>query len=467
MDAKLIKPAKNETVLIKREYNTDDIITAVLQADKETYSDVSSFVKSIQYSNLTDLAKQLFDFVFYNIKYVEDPIGNQYIKRPSALYSTKFGDCKSMALFISACLKNLGIPYYYRFVSFSSIDKATHVYVVMYDENNKLVIIDPVVKKFNYQKPYTFKHDYMNGLYRVNGIGDAKSETMLNFRTDIDNMSEAEMELEIARQRLEIEKQIVANVRGINSTKVAEYQATINGLNQFKGALLSGNYEAVGAMIGKAKKKKTKAGKFMEKIVNTAKKGAKAVVKVATAPARLLVKGILEVSLPKASPAFLYLFINDPKLLAKLPEKVKRKRAKQEKIASFIVDKIGMKRNHFMGILRNGIMKKYKKSPEKVIAETFKGIAGIGVLPALIPLAITAINFIIKKLGGGKDNEMSADDAIDPSDAQGMPNKVIEEMNKTGNDKAPGTSLDETTDSGDNGGSIIDNQGGKKLFGIC
>ena len=464
MDARLIKPAKNETVLIKETYNTDDIIKAVLAADKETYHDVLLFARSIKYKNLTDLANQLFDFVFYGIKYVEDPFGEQNIKRPAALYSTKFGDCKSMALFIGCCLKSLGITYYYRFVSFSSIDKPTHVYVVIYDENNRLVIIDPVVKKFNYQKPYTFKHDYMNGLNRVNGVGVTKSETMLNLRPDIENMSETEMDLEIVRQRLEIEKQIVAAKRGINSTKVAEYQQTINGLNQFKTALLNGDEETIGAMIGAAKKKKSKAGKFFEKLAKGVKNGVKAVTKVVTAPARLAIKGILEVSLPKAAPAFLYLFISDPKLLAKLPAKVKAKRAKQEKTANFIVNKIGMQRNHFMGILRNGIMKKYKKSPEAVIAQTFKGIAGIG----LIDDVVSIVNWIIQKLGGGKGNSLEKNDVIDTSDAAGVPAEVTASIQTQGVENAPGSSLNETSEAGDSGSSsIIDHQGGKKLFGIC
>jgi hypothetical protein len=285
---------------------------------------------------------------------------------------------------------------------------------------------------------------------------------MLNLRPDLENMSETEMDLEIVRQRLEIEKQIVASKRGINSTKVAEYQQTINGLKQFKTALLNGDYETVGAMIGAAKKKKTKAGKFFEKLAKGVKNGIKAVTKVVTAPARLVFKGILEVSLPKAAPGFLYLFISDPKLLAKLPAKVKAKRAKQEKIADFIVNKIGMQRNHFMGILRNGIMKKYKKSPETVIAETFKGISGIGIISDIL----AAVNWIISKLGGGKDLKMTEDDA--PGNEVNIPADVTESIKQQGNENAPGSSLNETSEAGDSGSSsIVDRQGGKKLFGIC
>lgn len=457
MKQQLIKPSINQTVLLKSKYDTDDIIQAVLTADNETYTDVEEFAKSIKYSSITDLARQLFDFVFYNIRYKEDPLGEQFVKRPSALYASKFGDCKSMALFINSVFKNLGIPYYYRFVSFSkSNSRPTHVYSVVLNENGQFIAIDPVVKKFNYEKPYSSKIDYMNGLYRVNGIGNAKSETMLNFRQDIDNMSEAEMTLEIARQRLEIEKQIVAHQKGINSTKVAQYQATINGLEQLRYAVLSGNYDAVGKL-----NLKNAAKKFANKVIDTAKKGAKAVAKVATAPARLAVKGILEISLPKTSDYFLYLFISDPKVLAKLPAKVKKKRATQEKIANFIVNVIGMKRDHFMGILRNRIMKKHKMAPEKVLAKMTKGIAGIGVAPVvmlIIPL-LAEIAKIFKKKPEASEEEIkegAGEDAdwgvVDPS--------ITASLNFQGNVRAPGSSIEESETG-------IPRDGGRKLFGIC
>jgi hypothetical protein len=98
-----------------------------------------------------------------------------------------------------------------------------------------------------------------------------------------------------------------------------------------------------------------------------------------TAPARLAVKGILEISIPKAAPFFLYLFVTDKAEIEKLPSKVKSKREKASKIADFIVNAIGMKRDHLMGIIRNGIEKKYGKAPERVIELQKTGqISGIG-----------------------------------------------------------------------------------------
>ena len=93
-----------------------------------------------------------------------------------------------------------------------------------------------------------------------------------------------------------------------------------------------------------------------------------------------------------------------------------------------------MQRSHFMGILRNGIMKKYKKSPEAVIAQTFKGIAGIG----LIDDVVSIVNWIIQKLGGGKGNSLEKNDVIDTSDAAGVPAEVTASIQTQGVENAPG-----------------------------
>lgn len=143
------------------------------------------------------------------------------------------------------------------------------------------------------------------------------------------------------------------------------------------------------------------------------KKFAKGFLKVVTAPQRLAVKAALEVMLPKAAPAFLYLFIKDKALLAKLPPKLKNKYNKTSRIAKFITGTIGMKEGHFMNILRKGIKKKYKQEPEKLLAAQFGN----------------------KKVSGYDDAEIGfiADAAL----AVGALSKLIEIIAKAFKKKAP------------------------------
>lgn len=238
-----------------------------------------------------------------------------------------------------------------------------------------------------------------------------------------------ELAMRIARDRTKIERNIVGELRGIGCRKCELFNNRIDVLNDAIAAI-NGNYPALeigfivddmenGAYhavsaevasigdIGKRKAKreekkqerkkkredKIKAGKKPlgkklkaagQKFIKAAGKVGKKILKVVTAPQRLLVKGVLEVGLPKIAPLFLYLFISDPKILAKLPAKVLRKRNKALKMRNFIVNTIGMKDAHFMGIIRNAIMKKYKMSPENLIAKSMtkklSGIYGVGQL---------------------------------------------------------------------------------------
>lgn len=281
---------------------------------------------------------------------------------------------------------------------------------------------------------------------------------------DPSNITEGHMDLLIARDNMVTKRDIVRNIQGIGSIKSEKFNNSIDVLNDALHAIntefdatptmglieediLSGIYSNHSEMsgigdvdeIGKARSKKTKTreaarkgktkkeftkaktktGKFLKRASEKTKKGLKAFAKVATAPQRAAVKLILEIMLPQASIFFLYLFINDPKIIASLPETVKNKRRTAERVKNFIVNVIGMKEAHFMGIIRNGIMKKLGASPETILSRSMKGVQGIG----FIDLAVKAVPIIInivkklivvfkKKKAGGLD--IKKNDAPNP-----------------------------------------------------
>jgi hypothetical protein len=598
-----IRKPKGIKTKIKAEYITQDIIKEILELDKKAWQDTQTFSYGLFYKDTEDLLRQLYSFMLNNISYQEDPPGFQFVKTPAVTFKDKFADCKSMSLFAGSVLKNLKIPYWYRFTSYSSIPNYTHVYLMV--GKNKEFIFDVVYKKFNQQKPFTFYKDIktMAGIYRIEGYSN--SPTMLNV-SGVE--TEAQMEAEIVRHRLEVEKEIVSGIRGIGSQKVADYQATIDGLNSFINAMNEFNEEKMDAIINKVRKPraklfltklkhkslmtppfpnkneavrtartiqnrmisrrkhieglygigsqdvadyvnaigsigdfitgiqtdneilvdkalgkikapklkkikqalqkvKTVAKKVVKKAGADLKKAGKTFVKVATAPQRLAMKGILEVSLPRMAPGFLYLFISDPKVIAKLPAKVKQKRDRQVKFSDFVVNAIGMKRAHFMGILRTGIMKRYKKSPEQVIADLTKGkMAGIGIITDIIEVVLKLVKVIAKVFKKKNAPTFSANDTPDPSDftsgSDGKSSSSLLDLAKdilTQKDNIPpGNSLDPIVDkqntatnnsdytSPGSGGSDenspgsdgnnadpgqsnseVSETGGKKLFGIC
>lgn len=146
------------------------------------------------------------------------------------------------------------------------------------------------------------------------------------------------------------------------------------------------------------------AGKFAVKAAKAtgrvALKAGKAFVKVITAPMRLFVKALAEVLLPKVGQFFLYLFITNPTTIASLPANVQAKRRKAERLAKFMTDVIGMKEDHFLKIVRNGIVKSTKQTPEQLLATHVKGsLSGVGILPlALVPVGAKLLPLAAKLL---------------------------------------------------------------------
>lgn len=575
------------TEITDEEGTTQDIVQEIVDIDKLSQADTKEFAKHLKGRNLKDTCRNIWNFVKHNIRYTLDPIDFQFSKTPSVTWAHRFADCKCYSIFISSCLKNLGINHAYRFASYGDTPHWTHVYIII--KNPEFITIDCVMPGFDEQKPFAFKKDVnMTKIVRLEGVGQltdletdsflfpdeesqvlniggnlvvdpvltpdgesdvlgqirraggkidparrridrrklmifakavnqpVKAEKLLKTGTaqtsrvlervalktepitsetilrdkegrdirvtvaigqndtfpgelnigDPAELTEGKFDLLLAKQRLEIEKELVEKIAGVGVLKAERFQDSIDTVDDLLEAMeiedpedreieleliveqaqrgefsIAEEITGIGDIAGKksrrrgrrkqrrkkrkslaerrkairkshpktkkgrkaarkeieAKGVKSKTGKFVKKVGRGLGKAAKGVTKVLTAPARLLVKGILEITLPKSAPFFLYLFINDPATLAKMPPTVRKKRKKAEKVANFIVNVIGMKRKHFMGIVRNGIIKQMGASPEKIIARSMKGkISGIGLIPVA---ALSAVLKIIKKLG--------------------------------------------------------------------
>jgi len=281
---------------------------------------------------------------------------------------------------------------------------------------------------------------------------------------DLSNVTEGEFELLLERDRLLTEKNITDKISGIGSLKSEKYQDSLDVIDDMLDVidedkkrrlagirglevedelesviydLETGQYDiaeeihGIGGIAGKKERKArkakrkairkqykgkekrtkmkayraehgTKAGKFLRKAAKVAKKGYTSMWKLATLPMRLVLKGILEVSLPKAAPSFLYLFIPE-KDVSKMPAIVQKKRKKQVLLSDFFIKYIGLKREHFMKLISNGIKKCYGKSPESLLKKRYEGISGKGALKfKVISTIVKIVNKLINVFKGGK-----------------------------------------------------------------
>ncbi len=160
----------------KRRGTTKDIINEVLNTYQDTWHTTAELAESLRRDTELDTCKAVFDFIVENVNYNEDPDGVQWIRTPARLLHDGEGDCKSMAILSASLLNNLGIPCFFRFVSFSKNNQITHVYTV----TESGIIIDPVERingqpVFNYASEYTYKKD-MNTtqISRLSGIGSTE-----------------------------------------------------------------------------------------------------------------------------------------------------------------------------------------------------------------------------------------------------------------------------------------------------
>lgn len=477
----LIALSIGKTNLLSKSYNTNSIMQVIFSENERAYLDVVKFARAIPYNNVRELSEAIYNFVKKNIRYKEDGMTYQAIKSPARLWADKEGDCKSFSIFAAAVLKACGVPYSFRFVNYdpSMGSTFTHVYIISHGPGADY-IIDPVWTKgpFNTQKQFSNKKDFLmdSGLYSLGATRRVARKTksrrrgVLQLPKNLNN--EAAFELAIIRQRLEIERNIMEKAG--RSAKVSGIDRSLDVLDEFIGAVESEDYDTMDSIIsGINGRLKDKIKATLNKAKQKVKAAAKTLVKVVTAPGRLAAKGALELMLPSAAPTFLYLFIPSDKLRL-LPGTVQSKYAKQAKIADFIVNGLGMKRAHLMGIIRNGIMKRMGKSPEDLLSEQFKGIMGIGVVgvATLVASLLPKLIELIKKIGkvtGKNTSGLEGDaNAMLPAanDFAGLASNVVQNLSsqlkrKDSVETAPGKMVEAFESIEQSGGDIIPQDGGK------
>lgn len=156
---------------------TQDIINAVQDKYNASWQTVCNIAHLFKGTTKEKTARNIYEFLRKNIKYVEDPKGYQYILSPAVLIHQKFSDCKGYSIFAASILRCLDIPFHFRFAKYTNSrypNEYSHVYIVVPD-GAKNIAIDATLDTFNREaggwsgKPY----DYMpDGLAAVNGFGD-------------------------------------------------------------------------------------------------------------------------------------------------------------------------------------------------------------------------------------------------------------------------------------------------------
>ena len=245
--------------MLVADQSTGDIIQAILEAHnkyKDQYNAISSYFKG--YSD-EQTARNIFDFLKRNIRYVIESEDQQLVRSPAAILHQAVSDCKCYALFAAGICDSLGIPYCYRFASYKYGQKnPAHVFCVIHPDTKNEIWCDPVLSYFNYKKPYYYKLDKKPkkmAVYSISGIGAApkKKKILKNVGKKLKKGVKGVMKVAAAPARNAFLELVKLNVAGLGNKVWKAYQKAPDKLKNF--------WESIGGRIASLVKNAEKGHK--------------------------------------------------------------------------------------------------------------------------------------------------------------------------------------------------------------
>lgn len=161
---------KGDNVIVKKVAHLDDTIILMKEVVSTTLEDTFAIAQMLQASTEYETCQNIWNFCFTHLQYTKDEMGKEQVRRPSRTWKDRTAgiDCDCMSVFIGSILTNLKIPFSFRLTKYKSHDYE-HVYPIAHT-NNRVIILDTVIHKFNREVPYSSKKDINMELQYLNGF---------------------------------------------------------------------------------------------------------------------------------------------------------------------------------------------------------------------------------------------------------------------------------------------------------
>lgn len=134
---------------------------------KRTLHQTRAIAPKLKGTALITTLSKIWHFVYDHIQYTLDKDDREQLREPARTWRDRAHgvDCDCYSIFISSILHNLGIPHAFRMTKYGG--DWQHVYIVVPKDGKKTslehrhqyYVVDPVVDSFNYEVPFTEKHD--------------------------------------------------------------------------------------------------------------------------------------------------------------------------------------------------------------------------------------------------------------------------------------------------------------------
>nr|WP_321411444.1 hypothetical protein [uncultured Carboxylicivirga sp.] len=243
----LIKRADGANTFIKNG-NVLETVDSCVNIIANHYREVEDLAKELQSDSVKNTCRNIFNFAYTYLQYQKDEDGTEQLRTPARSWmdgQIKFKqqgdsnsgiDCDDYSIFVGSILKCLGIPFKFRITKYDGKSYFQHIYVFVPAEGDSEdeIVIDPVLSKFDYQKPYSFeKSDFnMSPLQMLGGVRGINGLTgTLGLGLPIYALSGLDMDG--GRIADEDHTELMAIISGV------DFEDTMNGLGDAEDATLN------------------------------------------------------------------------------------------------------------------------------------------------------------------------------------------------------------------------------------
>ena len=191
----LIKRASGTDVFVKNG-NVLETVESCIEIIAENFREVEELASMLQGDNTKATCKNIFDFSYKYLQYHKDEDGTEQLRTPARSWldgQMRFKqkgiksagiDCDDYSIFVGSLLKNMGIPFKLRITKYDGKKNFQHIYVIVpaLGDSDDEIVIDPVLSKFDYQKPYSVEKSNFDmspvqiaGLNGIDGLTGSSS----------------------------------------------------------------------------------------------------------------------------------------------------------------------------------------------------------------------------------------------------------------------------------------------------
>jgi hypothetical protein len=243
----LIKKATGNDVFVKNG-NVLETVESCIDIIAEHYREVEELAKTLQADTVKNTCRNIFNYAYTYLQYKKDDDGTEQLRTPARSWqdgqirfkqlgkSSAGIDCDDYSIFCGSILKCLGIPFKFRITKYDGKSHFQHIYVYVpaIGDSEDEIIIDPVLSKFDYQKPYSFERSDFN-MSPIEMVGAVSGIDGLTGTTSLGLPIYALSGLDLAGGRFadDDHTELMAIVSGV------DFEPTMNGLGNPETAALN------------------------------------------------------------------------------------------------------------------------------------------------------------------------------------------------------------------------------------